>query len=70
MITKEEIEKRFTYHPPKDGQPAKYKALRAKAKELAELIIETVPASREQSEAITCLETSVMFANAGIARRS
>lgn len=70
MITKEEIEKRFTYHPPKPGQPEKYEKLRDKMKEVAELIVELVPASREQSEAITCLETASMFANAGIARRS
>jgi hypothetical protein len=69
-MTKEEINTRFTYHQPKDGQPEKYIAIREKAQELAVLINELVPESREQSEAITNLETAVMFANAGIARRS
>ncbi len=62
------IENAFTYHAPKEGQPAKYQAIRDKAKELAYMIDETVPESREKSLAITKLEESVMWANAGIAR--
>lgn len=62
------LEKRFTYHAPKLGQPEKYTAIRAKAKELAEMIVELVPESREQSLALTNLEQAVMWANAGIAR--
>lgn len=64
----EQIEKSFTYHAPKDGQPKRYEAIRAKAKELALLIAEQTPASREQSLAITHVEDAVMWANAGIAR--
>lgn len=63
-----QIERNFTYHAPKDDQPARYTQLRAKAKELAELIVAITPASREQSVALTHLETAVMWANAGIAR--
>lgn len=62
------IENVFTYHPPKDGQPAMYKAIREKAKELAYLIDELVPDSREKSLAMTKLEECSMWANAGIAR--
>ena len=62
------IENAFTYHTPKDGQPEKYQAIREKAKELAYLIKELVPDSREQSLAITKLEECSMWANAGIAR--
>lgn len=62
------IENNFTYHPPKPGQQEKYVALREKAKELAYLISEVVPQSRERSTAITNLETAVFWANAGIAR--
>lgn len=58
----------FTYHPPKEGQPQKYESIRAKAKELAELIVESCPESREQSLALTNLEQSVFWANASIAR--
>lgn len=63
-----QIENNFTYHAPKPGQPEKYTAIREKAKELALLIVESTPASREQSLAITELESCVMWANAGIAR--
>ena len=62
------IENAFTYHAPKDGQPEKYQAIRKKAKELAYLIQELVPPSREQSLAMTKLEECSMWANAGIAR--
>lgn len=69
-VTPEEIAARFTYHPPKEGQPAKYEALRDKAKELADTIVELCPSSREQATALTNLEQCVMWANAAIARRS
>lgn len=62
------IENAFTYHAPKPGQPERYQAIRDKAKELANLIDELVPDSREKSLAQTKLEESVMWANAGIAR--
>lgn len=62
------IENAFTYHAPQPGQPEKYQAIREKAKELAYLITELVPPSREQSLAITKLEEASMWANAGIAR--
>ena len=62
------LENNFTYHAPKEGQPAKYEALRAKAKELAYLITELCPPSREQSVAMTQLETAIFWANAAIAR--
>lgn len=58
----------YKYHAPKVGQPEKYESIRAKAKELAELISELCPESREQSVAHTHLETCVMWANAAIAR--
>lgn len=64
----EHIENAFTYHAPKDGQPEKYQAIREKAKELAYLIDELVPNSREKSLAQTNLEQAAMWANAGIAR--
>lgn len=64
----EDIEKRFTYHAPKPGQPERYGAIRDAAKAFAELINTKTPASREQSLALTKLEESVMWANAAIAR--
>ncbi len=64
----DQIENSFTYHAPKEGQPEKYELLRAKAKELAYLIDELCPNSREKSLAMTKLEESSMWANASIAR--
>lgn len=66
--TMNDLDHRFTYHAPKPGQPELYVAIRAKAKELAVLISDSQPGSRERSLAITALEESVMWANAGIAR--
>lgn len=65
---KQQIENNFTYHAPKEGQPERYEQLRSKAKELALLIVEITPSSREQSVALTELETAVFWANAAIAR--
>ena len=62
------ISNNFTYHPPKAGQPERYTTLREKAKELALLIIELTPQSREQALAITNLEQAVFWANASVAR--
>lgn len=67
-IVNPQIENNFKYHSPKEGQPEKYTAIREKAKELAYLIDEVCPNSREKSVAFTNLETAVMWANASIAR--
>lgn len=69
MINETEINTRFTYHAPKEGQPKKYEDLRNKAKELATLIVLMTPESREQSLSLTTLEETVFWANAAIARR-
>ena len=63
-----DLDRIYKYHPPKEGQPQKYEAIRAKAKELAQMIQEECPESRERSVAFTHLETAVMWANAAIAR--
>lgn len=55
-----EIEEMFSYQE-------KYENLINKAKELAYLIEEVCPTSREKSIAITNLQTTVMMANASIA---
>lgn len=62
------IENDFTYHPPKEDQAERYVRIREKAKELALVIVNNTPSSREQSTSLTHLETCVMFANAAIAR--
>jgi hypothetical protein len=64
----ERIENNFTYHSPNDKQQQIYQSIRSKAKELAYLIQDLVPESREKSLAMTKLEESVMWANAAVAR--
>lgn len=64
----QQIENNFKYHAPKEGQPEKYEKIRNLAKELAYLIDAEVPNGREKSLAMTNLEQSVMWANAGVAR--
>lgn len=64
----DDLEKRFTYHPPKPGQPERYDKLREKAKLFSFDIHENCPDSREKSLALTKLEEVVMWANAAIAR--
>lgn len=76
---KKNIENNFKYHAPKPAsfqgngqdfvaQADRYEAIRAKAKEFAELLVTLCPPSRELSVSLTELETSVMWANASIAR--
>ena len=67
-ITGKDLESRFTYHKPKDGQPERYASIRRKALELAELINNLAPDGREKSLSLTKIEEAVMWANAGIAR--
>lgn len=66
--TAKQIENNFTYHSPKDDQPERYEIIRGNARELADVINESCPDSREKSLAITNLEQAVMWANASIAR--
>lgn len=61
------IEGAFTFHPVKGDQAERYPAIRAKAKELALLMSQLCPSSRELSLAITAVQDSVMWANASIA---
>lgn len=63
-----QLENIYKYHTPKQGQPEKYEAIRSKAKELAYLINELCPNSRERSLAHTNLEQVGFWANAAIAR--
>lgn len=65
----EEIDVRFSYHPPKGDQASRYENLRSSGKWLAQVIDKLCPDSREKSLALAKLEEAVMWANAGIARR-
>lgn len=68
MITREDVNKSYTYHPPNPTQTPRYEVIRAMAKDMALYIIDNTPSSREQSLAMTKLDEFVMWANAAIAR--
>lgn len=65
---KADIINRFSYHPPKDGQPDVYEGIRGQARDYALFLEMVVPDGREKALALTKLEECVMWANAGIAR--
>jgi hypothetical protein len=63
-----DIENRFTYHAPLPGQAERYAFMRREARNLAVVINDLAPDSREKSLAMTSLEEAVFWANAAIAR--
>jgi len=63
----DDLENRFSYHPPKDDQAARYQNIRAGGLWLASMINELCPDSQEKSLAMTKLREVVMWANASIA---
>ncbi|MCK5308962.1 MAG: hypothetical protein KAJ73_10145 [Zetaproteobacteria bacterium] len=63
-----DIERNFMYHAATGDKASRHAAIRAKAKELAQLILEVCPTGREGSLAITKTEEAMMWANAAIAR--
>ena len=64
----ERIENDFKYHAPDEERIERHEAIRARHRHLAREIVALVPPGREQSLALTSLEESRMWANAGIAR--
>jgi hypothetical protein len=66
---RDELERRFTHHAPHGTQPERYAQLHREGQALAERIVTLTPISREQSLALTHLETAIFWANAAIARR-
>jgi len=63
-----DLERRFSYHPPKPHRVPDFTDIRDMAYELAKLIDERCPEGREKALAITKAEEAVMWANAAIAR--
>lgn len=63
-----DLENRFTYHAPKGDQQDRYVQVRSKMLEVAKLVMELTPPSREQSVVLTKLDEAMFFANAAIAR--
>ncbi len=62
-----DVKNRFEYHPPADGTLPLFERNRARYLELALQITEEIPPGRHQSLALTALQESLMWSNAGIA---
>lgn len=67
MATQEELDNWYSYHPPTPEQVEVYGALRAKAKELAELFDSVAPPSADATAAHRKLRDTVMAMNLAIA---
>lgn len=67
-MTDAQLINRFSYHAPQGDQAERYATIRAAALELAILIADLTPESREQSLSFTALDEVVFWANASIAR--
>lgn len=65
---RERIANDFSFHPATDETGPKHGDVRTFCRELANHLIDLVPPSRELSLALTSLEETMMWANAGIAR--
>ncbi len=65
--TDEQVERMFTYIPPKPGQPEKYNEIRESAKAMALKINQLCPESSQKEAAILLLTQANMMANASIA---
>lgn len=66
-MDKNQIANIFTYHAPVGTQTERYEKIRSAARDLANVINDAVPDSREKAVALTNLQQTTMWANAGIA---
>lgn len=66
---KEDLKSRFTFHIPDSQGVAAMRSIRRKIRELAGLIDELCPESREKASALTQLSTVMMFANSAIVQK-
>jgi hypothetical protein len=67
LTIEQRIEERFTYHSPTPEQLPCYENIRAKAKELAKVIVDNTPDGADRTVSLRALEDAVMQANKAIA---
>lgn len=70
MISEQELNRRFDFHPattPERGE--QHELVRAAVKTAAAALIDLVPAGRELATALTKLEEAMFWGNAGVARQ-
>jgi hypothetical protein len=68
MIEQNDLDNRFTYHPPSEDRARAHVMIRESGKTFAEMVNEYTPDGREKSLALTKIEEAVMWANASLAR--
>lgn len=66
-MTPSEMDRRFDYHPPKDGG-IRHSEIRARVRNLADELDDMLPEGYEKSVAITKLEEALFWSNAAVAR--
>lgn len=62
--TDEQLERRYTHHPPHGDQASRYAAIRAMICETARFIRDMTPCCPEQSLAFNALDQAMFLANA------
>lgn len=67
LTADEFLDRLFSPRPPRGTQPERYAAVRAKGRELAELILASCPGSDERDRAVDAVREAVMWANNSIA---
>lgn len=67
MITDEQLDNWFNYHPPGPLQQGRYVVLRQAARDFAGVLRDETPPGADQTAAIRKLRECVMTANAAIA---
>jgi hypothetical protein len=63
-----ELKRRFTYYPPTGDKASIHEDIRREFLTFALDVIDLIPAGREKSLFVTCLEEAMFWANAGVAR--
>jgi len=67
-MTPEELENRFTYHPPTQEKVDKHQEVRDMLKYVAQDMDILLPEGREKALVMTKIEEAMFWANAAIAR--
>jgi hypothetical protein len=67
IVSEDDIDHWFKYHPPREGQRVRYEMLREQGRALAHLIAAITPPGPDQMAAIRKIREAIMTANASIA---
>ena len=67
-MKKDDLDKRFGFRMPRDGQTRRYTEIRGEAKLFATTICDLCPESDERDAAIAKIDEAMLWANASIAR--